>query len=368
MACVGTPAIASDWVEDQNTQSFRIAPRSPSEIQVPVQGHAPAGAPELKVMYQGDSAPRRKILPLQGNVSSIIKGTEGLDGEASDVFKDAPIAPYPAPKNVGPGTFKIWLQATHPGLPLNAREAIVEVKGQWDDSGHILHNFGFGFTKIAPNSLIKTDLHNTAVMIVDCAGELNQPALDIVREFVGKGGYLVTTDWALDNCLVRAIPGALEWNGGYSYPDIVDAVVVSKDPDLTKGLSPIARWKLDGKCQIVRVRAMGEARVLVRSRLLLKSDPDGLGILAATFDYGKGKVLHVVGHFDNNSTGAFNTQLPDPAPNMGISLRQGLVTNFIVMGLKAHTPPSSSVAAKSKATDEVKEDSEKSDTPESMQN
>jgi hypothetical protein len=46
--------------------------------------------------------------------------------------------------------------------------------------------------------------------------------------------------------------------------------------------------------------------------------------------------LHIVGHFDNNSTSAFNTTLPDAEPTMGISLRQGIVTNFIMNGLRQH--------------------------------
>jgi hypothetical protein len=347
VAVVGSAAIASDWVEDKDTQSFRITPKSPAEYQAPVHTHSPTDT-------SGNSRPR-KVLPLQGNVAAEGTGeTEGLEASADRFVENAPTAPYPNPKNVGAGTFKAWLQATHPGLTQNSKDSIVEVKGQWDDSGHILHNFGLSFTKISPNALPKYDLGNAAVMIVDCAGNLNQEALDAVRSFVLNGGYLITTDWALDNCVVRVAPGFLEWDGGYSYPDTVDAVIVSSDPELTAGCAPTARWKLDDKCQIARVRRAGSARVLVRSKMLVRSDPDGKGILAATFDYGKGKVLHVVGHFDNNSTGAFNTTLPDPAPNMGISLRQGIITNFIVMGLKAHPQPSANVADKGEAPDEPK--------------
>jgi hypothetical protein len=312
----------------------------------------------------GVSSHPKRIAPLEGAINepgTPVEGdTDGLGPAAKEILRYAPTIHVTDPRNIGASTFKAWLQAAHAGLSQNSKDSIVEVKGQWDDSGHILHNLGLSFTKVSPNGLPKTDLHNTAVMIVDCAGNLNQEALDAVRSFVLNGGYLVTTDWALDNCLVRVTSsdsmGFIEWDGGYSYPDTVDAVVVSRDPELTAGCAPYACWKLDDKCQLARVRRNGFVHVLVRSRMLAKQDPDpnAAGILAAVFDYGRGKILHVVGHFDNNSVGAFNTTLPDPAPNMGISLRQGIITNFIVMGLKAHPQASSNVADKGEAPDAPK--------------
>jgi len=68
---------------------------------------------------------------------------------------------------------------------------------------------------------------------------------------------------------------------------------------------------------------------LARSRQLMRQDPSQKGILALAFSFGKGKVLHLVGHFDNNSKSAFTNMLQDPSPNIVISLRQAIATNFI---------------------------------------
>jgi hypothetical protein len=304
-----------------------------------------------------------QIAPLQGGVESDVEnfgspGDEhslGLGRAAYEILRDAPDVSYPETKGVSPALFKNWLTRTHANLPAEDKDSIVVVKGQWDDSGHILHYFGWLFTKISTNALPKTDLHKASVMIVDCAGNLNQEGLEAVRRFVWNGGYLVTTDWSLDNCLARAIPGAVEWNGGYSYPELVDAVVVQPQSELIKGCIGVARWKLDDKSELVRVRAPRFVKVLVRSRTLSRLDPDQAGILAATFQYGKGRVLHVVGHFDNNTTNAFQNQLPDPAPAMGISMRQGIIANFVVAGLKAHSTGSETAA------DETKSGAEKKD-------
>jgi hypothetical protein len=134
----------------------------------------------------------------------------------------------------------------------------------------------------------------------------------------------------------EGFPGAIEWNGGYSYPDLVDAFCVDFGTDYLKGCVPAARWKLDDKCQTVKVMNPAYVHVLVRSRTLSRQDPDGFGILAATFQYGKGQVLHVVGHFDINSAGTFTNSLPDAAPRIGIGLRQAIIANFIVKGLESH--------------------------------
>ncbi len=84
----------------------------------------------------------------------------------------------------------------------------------------------------------------------------------------------------------------------------------------------------------MRVLKPDVVKVLAVSRDLVSLDPDKQGILAVAFSFGKGKVLHMVGHFDNNSLPIFPNRLPDPAPVIGIGLRQALAANFVVAGLE----------------------------------
>jgi hypothetical protein len=321
-----------EWIEDRR-------PGSSGQGQGPGQGQG-QGAGALPQPH--------KSAPLQGGVTSSaenfgVKGNldlQGLGEQAAAILRnerDYPKPPFPSPKMVSPALYKGWLQQTHPELKaVENKAAIVEIKGQWDDSAHVLHYFSLPATRINTNVVNKFDFSNSFVAIVDCAGDLNQNAIEILRSFVWNGGYLVSTDWSLDNFLVKAFPGAVEWNGGYSYPDLVDAFCVDFSTDYLKGCVPSARWKLDDKCQTVRVMSPGYVHVLARSRDLSRQDPDGFGILAVSFQYGKGQVLHVVGHFDMNSAGTFNNSLPDSAPRIGIGLRQAIIANFIVKGLEAH--------------------------------
>ena len=307
------------------------------------QGHPASQADQLPL-----SKPR--TAPLEGGVVSSVdnfgpaqnlRDIKEQDEHMFSLYAGMP-PPYPDPKMVGPALYKNWLKATHAEMPVTDKNAIVEIKGQWDDSGHILHYFGWLYTKLGSNAVAKFDFSHSYVAIVDCAGNLNADAIEALRSFVWDGGYLISTDWSLDNFVVKAFPGAIEWNGGYSYPDLVDAIIVEPNPELIKNCVPHARWKLDDKCQTVKVRRPEYVHVLVRSPMLSRQDPDGKGILAVTFQYGRGQVLHVVGHFDINSAGTFTNSLPDPAPRIGIGLRQAIVANFIAAGIEAHQPPEAS--------------------------
>jgi hypothetical protein len=319
------------------TQPSSPAPNAPAEQgALPVRDPGTAGAPS------DQHAPHT----LEGNVNQQYRGFY----PNSDVFTiraPVPLIP-PQEKIVTPKVFQAWLQKSQGDLGAHLKNEVINIKGQWDDSGHALHNFGIPFTKISPNRINDAALAGTKVLIVDCAGELQPDELRTVGQFVHNGGYLITTDWALDGCLTRAIPGYVMWNSGYSPSEIVDAHVMTPDNEFVKACASKAYWKLDSKCETVKVMRPDQVTVLVRSRLLMRDDPDQAGVLAFTFNYGKGKVLHLVGHFDSNSDRAFNNALPDPAPGMGISLRQGIAANFIAEALKQGAEQTSTPSADAK--------------------
>jgi hypothetical protein len=236
--------------------------------------------------------------------------------------------------SISPQAFKAFIQINHGAVHANPGEVLV-FKGRWDKAEHLLDQCGIAYSD-APRSNLSERLSHAAVAVVDCPGELKDDQLVALRAFVLSGGYLVSTDWALDNCIAKIFPGCLVWKGAYSNPETIDAVPVERNNPLLKGTPRMAPWRLDDKSEIVELGGRGSINVLVRSRALQKEDPNNLGILAATITIGNGKVLHMVGHFDNNDTKASNLVLPDPAPGIKISLRQSLAINFIVEALKHH--------------------------------
>jgi hypothetical protein len=312
----------------------------------------PSDAPVKDVSDTGglelgpNGQPRKTRPPLEVGISTWQK-REGSDGSGVDqrserLLAQSPMLATPKIINADPKAFKAWLSATNPGVLENARkDQIIEIKGEWDDSAHALRTFGLPYTRVTAKNFSEVNLQNTKIVVVNCEGHLPNEAIMSLRRFVSMGGFLLTTDWALENVVQRAFPGTIQWNEGY-YTDgtqnhIVDAVIVGQDPDLVAGTPPVGHWQLVKKSQIVRILKPDQLKVIARSRTM-REDPSGLGILAVSFSYGAGRILHLVGHFDNNSELAFNTALPDVAPGLPVSLRQAIAANFIATALKQGAP------------------------------
>lgn len=281
-----------------------------------------------------DSAQDKPLL--EGNV---LRETAPDDAFASaGIARTEPMQKKPKPARVEQDVYKAWLSKTHPQFSLKAQSLdpieVLEVKGQWDKADHTLKKLGISHMTIAAGQLNRTGLAKTKVLVINCAGTLGRDSLQAIRDFVVRGGYLLTTDWALDNMLRQTFPGYVEWNKGKSKGNVVDAQVVFPDRELFQGTVSHASWKLDEESQTIRVLKPDVVKVLAVSRDLAPLDPDRQGILAVAFSFGKGKVLHMVGHFDNNSLPIFPNRLPDPAPVIGIGLRQALAANFVVAGVE----------------------------------
>lgn len=113
-----------------------------------------------------------------------------------------------------------------------------------------------------------------------------------------------------------------------------DAMVVNPDPVLFNRAVTHAPWKLDIESHLIHINNPQIVKVLAVSETLKRQDPDCIGALAVFFKFGRGSVLHMVGHFENNSPIPVGEMLPDPAPVIGIGLRQALAANFVAAALE----------------------------------
>lgn len=351
------PVQASDWVDDNDVSEFHL-PKQEHQDEDPTNSESrtkdkefvpPSDAVIKDVTDNGgleldkSGRPRTTRAPLEATISTTRPGFSngdgsGVDQRAEQLMARAPMLANPKSISADPKAFKAWLTATHPGvLEKVTRDQILEIKGEWDDSAHVLRTFGLPHTRIIAKKFSEMNLDRVKIVIVNCEGHLPNEAILSLRRYVAMGGYLITTDWALQNVVGKAFPRTVKWYEGYYTSDssnrIVPAVVVGQDPELIAGCPPIGHWQLVKKSQIAQIIDQSNVQVLARTRLMIE-DPDGLGILAVVIKHGSGKILHLVGHFDNNIEMAINTTLPDPAPGMSLSLRQALAANFIAQALK----------------------------------
>ena len=364
-ASVFLPARAaqSDWEEDEratftvnpnqftNNGNRNDAPPQPAPPIVKQTAGAKSGFLQGNATTFGAAQPTMapRMLGAPGRVS----GNARLDAEADQVLMRAQTNVA-----VPPEVFRGWLDRTHPtyrtSATANNADAVVEIKGQWDDASKTLRALGIRHESVKGKVLTSANLSGVKVIIVNCEGRMPKEAYQVLRNWVSRGGYLVSTDWSLHNLVENAFPGYIQWNGGKSDGSIVDARIMDTDPVLLQGLNGIhvSTWKLDQESQMVRVLRPDAVRVLARSTNLAKQDPTSrngainqnplyTGVLACEFQFGRGHVLHLVGHYDNNAAIFRPNILPDPAPGVGISLRQALTTNFIMDALE-HSQPTAS--------------------------
>ncbi|MBX9879157.1 MAG: hypothetical protein K2Y22_11920 [Candidatus Obscuribacterales bacterium] len=274
--------------------------------------------------------------PIQGNVKTFVDLKQPI--KASDSVIDVGTT-YIKPQSghAPPEVFRAWISRTHPHFFASAGTfpptSVIEVKGEWDDAARTLRSLNINHTSIRRGKLKELNLSGVRVLVINCAGEVPHESYQKIRDFVIGGGYLLTTDWALDGCLQKVFPGYAEWNRGRSRTPVVDARLIDKQTSLVANTVTIAGWKLDDAAHTIRITKPSAVRVIAVSNELAQEDPDRNGILAFTFPFGRGKVMHMIGHFDNNAAFVFTDSLPDPAPQIGIALRQALATNFIVEGL-----------------------------------
>jgi len=334
----------SDWIEDESDKAAakrqvnQPAPNTDDQSNPPASDRASDNNPTVKSHGDGE--------PLQAHISRFdqanpdsgrqrIPDPNLLPQSGMPAFPSWAPVTLPQSARISSETYRRWLNSTHPlAATLTAKDKgkIIELQGSWDDGSHALRTLGLPYTRVSANELSNKPLGQVRVIVVDCGCSLSPGAESIIRHFVYSGGYLITTDWALDSCLSQCFPGYLEPNGNYSEASVVDAQVVNADPRYTKGVVSPAFWKLEKRSQFVR-QVGPNVEVLARSRNVYRQDPYGQGILAATFQYGRGHVLHLIGHFDTNSTGAFTNELVDPSPGIVISLRQALAANFIMAAI-----------------------------------
>ncbi|CAN5227258.1 hypothetical protein BH11CYA1_BH11CYA1_29600 [soil metagenome] len=314
LASAAAPALAQADTRTNTRTNTTSNASSPEEPQLQMQL-------QLQQPLIDETKPRA---PLQGNAK--FEGpieTSGtlLTGRAGS-----------APSKV----YKGWLDAAHPNFALSAsaasEDSLIVITDRYDQAEHTLKSLALPFRSMDKREFDSYDLSAAKVLVIDCGPKNISFAGGMkIREFVSRGGYLITTDWMLDRLDQKIFPGYIAWNGANNSKKLYEAQIVGKDPVLFRHAVTRANWKMDIHCHLIRVINKELVRVLAISPSLAKDDPDGQGILAVVFPFEKGYVMHMTAHFDRGQS--IGDQIDDPAPVIGIGLRQALAINFVVAGL-----------------------------------
>jgi FHA domain len=215
---------------------------------------------------------------------------------------------------------------------LKAREVLV-VKGQFDHVEVLLDMIDIKYDLVEVKRLERTSLAGRKVVFVNCTHLA--PSLTAIRnlkEFVKAGGYLISSDWSIVNVIERAFPGyiaALVKPGNMKVLTPDEVIRISEVPGsghhfLLNGTSigrNRAKWWLEESSYPFSVLRPKDVDVLIDSDDLDRKY--GVRPVAVTFRFGRGRVMHMLGHFfqqEGNLQGTFSAQR--------------LIANFLIAAIK----------------------------------
>jgi hypothetical protein len=196
-----------------------------------------------------------------------------------------------------------------PFEPLVRRDILV-VEGSFDKVSRVIDALRLPYVQVPAYSVSlpnAPDLSQHKIVFWNCGESLppsqRRMAARRIRNFVQGGGYLFSTDWAVGNLLAEAFPGYLETKGPRApLPEMVVGIRPATGQERHPLLQGVFRPNVDGKWWLeqasfdVSVRKPREVEVLIESpdlESLFQRSP----AVAVTFPYGRGRVLHVVGHY-----------------------------------------------------------------------
>lgn len=136
------------------------------------------------------------------------------------------------------------------------------------------------------------------IVFLNCPGKVPGDGVQNLVNFVEQGGFLFTTDWALKHVIEPGFPGTIRYNGRATGDEVVRVEIDAKeDPFLQSLISEEddPQWWLEGSSYPIEILEKDRVEVLVQSREV--KDKYGESPVFTSFDYGKGKVYHMISHF-----------------------------------------------------------------------
>ena len=180
---------------------------------------------------------------------------------------------------------------------LGQSEVIVS-KGVHDYIEQVFNGIGLKHNLINPQQFEKIDLDPDKIIFINCPGNVSSKGLRNLVTFVEKGGFLFTTDWALRHVIEPGFPGYIKYNNRPTSDEVVRVdILAEEDPFLQSLIGPNddPQWWLEGSSYPIEILNHKEVDILIKSKEIEKKY--GESAVFVTFDYGKGKIYHMISHF-----------------------------------------------------------------------
>ncbi len=188
------------------------------------------------------------------------------------------------------------LEAQHPAdvaiLDRIAKRDVTVLSGTYDSVQEVLKRLRVPFRKDPRLRGL-----GEGITFANCGTTQKPKIVEALPAYVSGGGWLVSSDWALENTIARAFPGTIRKGGRGNSGDEVVGVEPEQESAwgevVVIGVDPL--WWLEGGSYPIEVLDPERVRVEARSHELMARY--GESAVAVRFDWGRGHVFHVISHF-----------------------------------------------------------------------
>lgn len=187
---------------------------------------------------------------------------------------------------------------------------ILVVGGSFDHIEKTLDALRIKYVKKAPWALTSPTpetFKDHKIVFWNCGESLGRRRMAAVgkrlQAFVRAGGYVFTTDWGVANVLPYAFPGYIRTNGNRAHlPEMVlqiEPARSARNHPLLEGVflpGVKGKWWLEQASFDMSVGRADAVTILIECPAL-REQFNRSPAVAATFHYGRGRVLHAMGHY-----------------------------------------------------------------------
>lgn len=180
-----------------------------------------------------------------------------------------------------------------------AREnEVIVARGSYDYIERVFSQMDMPHKVVDPMAFDAFGPSAEQIVFLNCPGAVSEDGVRNLVRFVEQGGFLFTTDWALKHVIEVGFPGTLRYNGKPTADEVVRVEIdAGEDPFLKSLISekddPL--WWIEGSSYPIEILDENRVEVLVRSKEV--REKYGESPVFTSFDYGKGKVYHMISHF-----------------------------------------------------------------------
>ena len=197
--------------------------------------------------------------------------------------------------------------ANSPKLELLAKissKEVIVIKGSYDKVEDILVEMEIEHTMFNYGITENTHLYPNQIVLVNCPGD--NIHCRTIANFVSNGGWLVTTDWALDRVIETAFPRTIK-QSGRTCDDIVS--ITPCNSQITKGVIENSQFWLEASSHTISITDPDVIKVLIKSDEMKKKYNSE--VIMVGFNWGKGKVFHSISHFILQKSKSGKTRMED---------------------------------------------------------